>query len=193
MHGPLPGNVVPDMTVGQRLGFAIMRDLRSLEAGNSAGSHLSPRACGVYATRILWAEPGVIRLEGSGSACVAVADLSSPPLCHPEAPDAILPRRVGLGIVTLMCEFCVCAARGLAAGKDGRAARLGAAKTELRYYWQVEYPQQMPRTGCRDRMTRAEIENNRGLLREYQPFTRFAMASRFRSRFEICELCIRSR
>jgi hypothetical protein len=56
---------------------------------------------------------------------------------------------------------------------------LERAKTDLRFYWQIEYPRQCRELDAAIECTRIEIEDNTRLLREYEPFTRFSIGAPF--------------
>lgn len=75
----------------------------------------------------------------------------------------------------------------LAARRD-----LEQAKTELCYYWQVEYPRKRRELDATIEMTRLEIENNTWLLREYRPFTRFSTGQPFPVTVRNLEMCRRA-
>jgi hypothetical protein len=67
---------------------------------------------------------------------------------------------------------------------------LEIAKSELLYYWQVDYPRR-----CRDldaaiELTRTAIENNRLLLREYRPYTTFSIGEPFPITVRNLKMCI---
>jgi hypothetical protein len=56
---------------------------------------------------------------------------------------------------------------------------LERAKTDLRLYWQIDYPGQCRGLDAAIECTRIEIEDNTRLLREYEPFTRFSIGAPF--------------
>ncbi len=78
------------------------------------------------------------------------------------------------------------------------AARVSArrdleqAKTDLRFYWQVDYPRQRRDLDAAIEMTRLGIENNRSLLRDYRPFTHFSTGQPFPITIRNLETCIRA-
>ncbi|HEX3601201.1 MAG TPA: hypothetical protein VHU84_13710 [Lacipirellulaceae bacterium] len=69
---------------------------------------------------------------------------------------------------------------------------LEQAKSELLYYWQVEYPRKCRELDSEIEITRAEIDDNRSLLREYQPFTQFSIGEPFPITIRNIHLCIRT-
>lgn len=71
------------------------------------------------------------------------------------------------------------------------AARLdlAQAKNNLRYYWQVEYPRQLRALDFAIETTRTDIENNRRLMRQYRPFTRFTIGQPFPITISHLESC----
>jgi hypothetical protein len=69
---------------------------------------------------------------------------------------------------------------------------LEAAKNELYYYWQVEYPRQCREFDAEIECTRAEIDANRSLLREYKPFGGFSIGEPFPITVRNIQLCIRT-
>jgi hypothetical protein len=69
---------------------------------------------------------------------------------------------------------------------------LEAAKNDLLYYWQVEYPQQCREYDAAIECTRAEIDANRSLLREYKPFGGFSIGEPFPITVRNIQLCIRT-
>jgi len=69
---------------------------------------------------------------------------------------------------------------------------LTAAKSNLRYYWQVEYPRQLRMLDQAIEMTRTDIENNKRLLRQYRPFTRFSLGQPFPITISQLESCIQA-
>jgi hypothetical protein len=71
------------------------------------------------------------------------------------------------------------------------AARLdlATAKNNLRYYWQVEYPRQLRALDQAIAMTRTDIENNKRLMRQYRPFTRFTIGQPFPITISHLESC----
>jgi hypothetical protein len=66
---------------------------------------------------------------------------------------------------------------------------LSIAKNNLRYYWQVDYPCQRRNLDAAIEMTRLEIENNKKLMREYRPFTRFTIGEPFPITIRNLEMC----
>jgi hypothetical protein len=78
--------------------------------------------------------------------------------------------------------------------QERMAARrdLEAAKNELYYYWQVDYPRQCREYDGAIECTRAEIEANRSLLREYKPFGGFSIGEPFPITVRNIQLCIRT-
>ncbi|HEX4416032.1 MAG TPA: hypothetical protein VH107_20540 [Lacipirellulaceae bacterium] len=75
-----------------------------------------------------------------------------------------------------------------------RAARreLEQAKSELYYYWQVDYPRQCREYDAAIECARAEIDANRSLLREYKPFGGFSIGEPFPITVRNIQLCIRT-
>ena len=69
---------------------------------------------------------------------------------------------------------------------------LDVAKMNLRYYWQVEYPRKQRALDAEIECTRAEIENNRWLLREYGPFNRFSTGQPFPITIRDLQMCIQN-
>jgi hypothetical protein len=78
--------------------------------------------------------------------------------------------------------------------QERMAARrdLEAAKNELYYYWQVDYPRQCREYDGAIECARAEIEANRSLLREYKPFGGFSIGEPFPITVRNIQLCIRT-
>ena len=74
---------------------------------------------------------------------------------------------------------------------DRLAARqqLEAAKYELRYYWQVEYPRRVRDLDGAIELTRMAIDNNNSLLREYRPYTRFSIGQPFPVTIRNLQMC----
>ena len=66
---------------------------------------------------------------------------------------------------------------------------LAQAKNNLRYYWQVEYPRQLRALDCAIATTCTDIENNRRLMRQYRPFTRFTIGQPFPITISHLESC----
>jgi hypothetical protein len=75
----------------------------------------------------------------------------------------------------------------LAARRD-----LERAKTDLLYYWQVDYPRKCRELDAAIEITRTEIDDNRSLLREYQPFSGFSIGEPFPITTRNIQLCIRT-
>jgi hypothetical protein len=69
---------------------------------------------------------------------------------------------------------------------------LEQAKVNLRYYWQVDYPRQCRELDAAIECTRAEIDNNYSLLREYRPFTRFSIGEPFPITVRNLQMCIQA-
>src|SRR3954451_10201055 len=69
---------------------------------------------------------------------------------------------------------------------------LEQAKTDLLYYWQVEYPRKCRELDAAIEIARAEIEDNRSLLREYQPYYGFSIGEPFPITVRNVRLCIRT-
>ena len=67
---------------------------------------------------------------------------------------------------------------------------LERAKTDLRFYWQVEYPRQRRELDAAIQLTRLEIEDNERLLREYRPFTHFSIGNPFPITIRELRACI---
>lgn len=74
----------------------------------------------------------------------------------------------------------------LAARRD-----LSLAKGDLRYYWQIEYPRKRRELDAAIELTRAAIDNDNSLLREYQPYTRFTIGQPFPITVRNLQMCIR--
>jgi hypothetical protein len=78
------------------------------------------------------------------------------------------------------------------------AARMAArreleqAKSDLYYYWQVEYPRQCREYDAAIECARAEIDANRSLLREYKPFGNFSIGEPFPITVRNIQLCLRT-
>jgi hypothetical protein len=69
---------------------------------------------------------------------------------------------------------------------------LERAKTDLRYYWQVEYPRQQRELDSAIEFTRIELKNNKWLLHEYEPFTQFSLGKPFPITVRELQMCIRA-
>jgi hypothetical protein len=69
---------------------------------------------------------------------------------------------------------------------------LEQAKSDLYYYWQVEYPRQCREYDAAIECARAEIEANRLLLREYKPFGGFSIGEPFPITVRNIQLCMRT-
>ena len=68
---------------------------------------------------------------------------------------------------------------------------LERAKSDLRYYWQFEYPRKCRAVDAAIDITRTEIDNNKELLREYEPFTRFSTGQPFPMTIRNVQMCIK--
>jgi hypothetical protein len=68
---------------------------------------------------------------------------------------------------------------------------LEQAKTELRYYRQVEYPRQCRELDAAIEFTRAEIDDNNILLREFRPFTQFSLGKPYPITVRNLQMCIK--
>jgi hypothetical protein len=68
---------------------------------------------------------------------------------------------------------------------------LERAKTDLRYYWQYEYPRRCRALDAAIDITRTEIDNNKELLRDYEPFTRFSTGQPFPMTVRNVQMCIK--
>jgi hypothetical protein len=68
---------------------------------------------------------------------------------------------------------------------------LALAKTELRNYWQVEYPRQQRQLNGAIELTEAEIRDYEERLREYQPFNRFSRGQPFLITIQDLRMCLR--
>lgn len=90
------------------------------------------------------------------------------------------PVAIYLAIFVLSCGSVVSAQEGASLQARMAARRdLERAKTDLRFYWQVEYPRQRRELDAAIQLTRLEIEDNERLLREYRPFTHFSIGNPF--------------
>jgi len=69
---------------------------------------------------------------------------------------------------------------------------LEQAKTELRYYRQVEYPRQCRELDAAIEFTRAEIDDNKTLLREFRPYTQFSLGKPYPITVRNLQMCIRA-
>jgi hypothetical protein len=69
---------------------------------------------------------------------------------------------------------------------------LDAAKMNLRYYWQVEYPRKCRELDAAIELTRREIDNSRALLRQYWPVTQFTIDEPFPITVRNLQMCIRT-
>jgi len=76
-------------------------------------------------------------------------------------------------------------AQRIAARRD-----LDQAKTDLRYYWLVEYPRQRRHINAAIDLTHTEIRNLREQLRAYGPFNRFSTGSPFLLTMQRVRLCL---
>lgn len=92
------------------------------------------------------------------------------------------------------CLASHCHAQQEAPVEDRIAARmdLTAAKNNLRYYWQVEYPRQLRSLDQAIALTRTEIDSNKRLMRQYRPFTRFSIGQPFPITISRLEICIQA-
>jgi hypothetical protein len=68
---------------------------------------------------------------------------------------------------------------------------LALAKTELRNYWQVEYPRQQRQLNAAIELTEAEIRDYEERLRDYQPFNRFSRGRPFLITIQDLRMCLR--
>ena len=69
---------------------------------------------------------------------------------------------------------------------------LERAKTELRYQWQIEYPRKCRELDTAIELTRIEIDDNKAMLREYQPFDRFSTGAPLPITIRNVKMCIRA-
>jgi hypothetical protein len=67
---------------------------------------------------------------------------------------------------------------------------LEQAKTDLRYYWLVEYPRQRRQINAAIDLTQSEIRNLREQLRAYGPFNRFSTGSPFLLTMQRVRMCL---
>jgi hypothetical protein len=108
-----------------------------------------------------------------------------PASCHsPLAPVLEVVMRSPLNSIVLAFAVAATASQCLAQEaplRERMAARrdLEIAKTDLRYYWQVEYPRKCRELDAAIACTRAELENNNSLLRDYRPFSGFSIGEPF--------------
>src|SRR5215218_3100514 len=69
---------------------------------------------------------------------------------------------------------------------------LEAAKNNLRYYWQVEYPRKCRELDAAIELTRTEIENSRYMLRQFRPFPQFTIDEPYPITTRNLQMCIRT-
>lgn len=78
-----------------------------------------------------------------------------------------------------------------AADRWSARRELELAKSELRHYWQVEYPRQQRHLNAAIDLTRAEIRDLEVRLRAYRPFTRFSTGDPFMITIQNTQMCLR--
>jgi hypothetical protein len=69
---------------------------------------------------------------------------------------------------------------------------LSVAKNNLRFYWQVDYPQQRRNIDAAIELTRMELKNLNTQLREFRPFTQFSIGQPFPLTVRSLQMCIKS-
>jgi hypothetical protein len=69
---------------------------------------------------------------------------------------------------------------------------LSLAKDNLRYYWQVEYPQQRRNLDVALELAEMELENLRLRLRDFRPFTQFSIGQPFPLTVRNLQMCIKA-
>lgn len=97
-----------------------------------------------------------------------------------------------LVVAILSSNIALCAKAQEEASLEMRVAArldLAQAKNNLRYYWQVEYPRQLRTLDYAIEATRIDIENNKRLMRQYRPFTRFTIGQPFPITISHLESC----
>ena len=67
---------------------------------------------------------------------------------------------------------------------------LELAKTELRHYWQVEYPRQRRHLNAQIDLTEAEIRDYQERLRAYRPFDRYSTGGPFLVTLQDLRMCL---
>jgi hypothetical protein len=95
--------------------------------------------------------------------------------------------------IAITCFAPSARAQDAASLQERVAARydLAQAKAELRDYWQIEYPRQKRELEAAIELTETELENNRGLLHEYRPFTQFTIGEPFPVTIRNLQFCIK--
>jgi hypothetical protein len=68
---------------------------------------------------------------------------------------------------------------------------LELAKSELRNYWQVEYPRQRRHLNAAIELTELEIRDLKARLREWGPFSRFTYGDPFMVTIQETKFCLR--
>lgn len=68
---------------------------------------------------------------------------------------------------------------------------LELAKTDLRYYWQVEYPCQRRQLNGAIELTEAEVRDYQAQLREMGPYRRFSSGQPFLVTLQNVRMCLR--
>ena len=68
---------------------------------------------------------------------------------------------------------------------------LEIAKSELRQYWQVEYPRQRRHLNAAIELTELEIRDLKARLREWGPFSRFTYGDPFMVTIQETQMCLR--
>jgi hypothetical protein len=96
---------------------------------------------------------------------------------------AIFASCVAVPVATAQAEFTQ--AERIAARRD-----LEQAKTDLRYYWLVEYPRQRRQINAAIDLTQTEIRNLREQLRAYGPFNRFSTGTPFLLTMQRVRMCL---
>jgi hypothetical protein len=69
---------------------------------------------------------------------------------------------------------------------------LSVAKNNLRFYWQVDYPQQRRNIDAAIELTRMELKNLNMQLREFRPFTQFSIGQPFPLTVRSLQMCIKA-
>ena len=102
------------------------------------------------------------------------------------------PAALVLAFVTLMASSACAQQEASLQAKMAARRDLEQVKTELRYYSQLEYPRRCRELDAAIECTRAEIENGRRLLRDYRPFTPFAVIEPYPVAVRNLDACIQS-
>jgi hypothetical protein len=102
-------------------------------------------------------------------------------------------------VIVLVAIFAACIETTANAQEDASvqmriAARreLSVAKNNLRFYWQVDYPQQRRNLDAAIELTRMELKNLTTQLREFRPFTQFSIGQPFPLTVRSLQMCIKA-